>query len=55
MIFEILKALMVLLIAVPFIYIVLNVVWDIVKRTFDLSKRLKPVLVKVRANNHDPS
>ena len=51
MIFEILKAFVFLLIAVPFLYIVLDVAWDILKRTLEFSKRLKPVLIKVRSRN----
>lgn len=47
--FEILKTLVILLIAVPFLYIVLDVIRDIAKRTFEFSKRLKPALVKVKA------
>lgn len=55
MVFEILKTFIILLIAVPFLYIVLDVLWDITKRIYEFSKWLRPVLVKVRAKNDYPS
>jgi len=51
MVFEILKAFVILLIAVPFLYIVLDVIWDITKRTFEFSKQLKPILVKIKVKS----
>ena len=49
MILELLKALVLLTIAVPFIYIVFDVVFDIVRRMVSFTRReAVPVLIKVR-------
>lgn len=51
MILEILKLLILLLIAVPFIYIVVDVIIDIFKRTLGFyQKKAKPVLLRTYSN-----
>lgn len=52
MMFEIMKAIVFLVIAVPFAYIVFDVVLDIVKRTYGfLQREAIPVLIKARSRN----
>ena len=48
MIVEILKILVLLVIAIPFGYIIFDVVFDILKRMYEFSKQVKPVLVSIR-------
>ena len=48
MIFEFIKTLVVLLIAVPFVYIVADVVIDILKRLFAFYRdKAKPIIVSI--------
>ncbi|MFQ5651586.1 MAG: hypothetical protein ACE5IY_16745 [bacterium] len=52
MLFEILRVLVVLTIAVPFIYIIFDVVFDIIKRMASFYKTAaKPVLIKIRTRD----
>ena len=52
MMVEIMKAIVFLMIAVPFAYIFLEVVHDIVKRTYGfLQREAIPVLIKARSRN----
>ena len=48
MIFEVLKTLFILAIAIPFVYIIFASVFDIFKKIYDFYKlKTKPVLVRI--------
>ncbi len=50
MLFEIIQIAVVFLLAVPFIYIMFDVVFDLLRRTFDFYRtQAKPILVRVRS------
>lgn len=52
MVFEILKAMVVLAIAVPFIYIIFDVVFDITSRIFSFLRRdAKPILLRITSRD----
>ncbi len=52
MLFEILRTVLILAIAVPFIYIILDVIVDITRRLLSFYRHAaKPVLVKVTTRN----
>ncbi len=55
MIFEVLRTLFILAIAIPFVYIIFASVFDILKKIYGFYKlKTKPVLVKIedRADKH---
>ena len=55
MIFEVLRTLFILAIAIPFVFIISASVFDILKKIYDFYKlKTKPVLVKIddRADKH---
>ncbi len=55
MIFEVLRTLFILTIAIPFLYIIFASIFDILKKIYDFYKlKTKPVLVRIddRPNKH---
>ncbi len=50
---EIIKVITVLVMAIPFVYMIVNVAYELVRMTGDLfSKKLKPVRIHSRRHHH---